>query len=388
MTKLPKLLLANSDTLLTVKQKLQQGVPLLKTHLARLTEDADKHLSAPLSTVTDKKVFPPSGNIHDYMSLAPYWWPNPDTPDGLPYIRQDGEVNPERLDYDSPRMEAINIAVRELAFAYFFTNDERYSKKAAELLRTWFINTATRMNPNLQYSQFVPGVERKNGHGIIETHRFRWLCDAVKLLEGSSNWRDNDTQAVQSWFQEYLTWLLESEEGRAEGANKNNHAIWYTVQVVLFALFTNNTDIARQQLEKSKELIASQVDTQGNQPLETARSRSFHYCLFNLTGFLDLVTLGKHCDVDFINYEPIRSALEFLIPFAVGEKEWPYDQIDEIRWAMMAEILRRAAVLYNEPRYEKLIEKIPDGFLGAVDFGNIGSWFDLVEPPLTLRDNA
>jgi hypothetical protein len=29
------------------------------------------------------------------MSLAPYWWPDPKSPNGLPYIRRDGERNPE-----------------------------------------------------------------------------------------------------------------------------------------------------------------------------------------------------------------------------------------------------------------------------------------------------
>ena len=43
-------------------------------------------------SVMDKQHVPPSGDKHDYMSLGPYWWPDPDKPDGLPYIRRDGEV--------------------------------------------------------------------------------------------------------------------------------------------------------------------------------------------------------------------------------------------------------------------------------------------------------
>ena len=46
-------------------------------------------------SVMDKGVTPPSGDKHDYMSQAPYWWPDPTKPDGSPYIRKDGERNPE-----------------------------------------------------------------------------------------------------------------------------------------------------------------------------------------------------------------------------------------------------------------------------------------------------
>lgn len=43
----------------------------------------------------DKTLVAASGNKHDYYSFPPYWWPNPDTQDGLPYIRKDGQTNPD-----------------------------------------------------------------------------------------------------------------------------------------------------------------------------------------------------------------------------------------------------------------------------------------------------
>ena len=52
---------------------------------------ADEHLKKGPYSVTYKKALPPSGDKHDYISMGPYWWPNPKTADGLPYIRRDGE---------------------------------------------------------------------------------------------------------------------------------------------------------------------------------------------------------------------------------------------------------------------------------------------------------
>src|SRR5207302_773663 len=83
-----------------------------------------------------KRRVPPSGDKHDYVSMGPYWWPNPAKRGGLPYVRRDGERNPEmRDDYDAPRLAATTGAVTTLGLAYYFTDDEKYARRAALLLR-------------------------------------------------------------------------------------------------------------------------------------------------------------------------------------------------------------------------------------------------------------
>src|SRR5207302_521491 len=67
----------------------------LRSQLATLRKFADDALTAGPWAVTDKTQVPPSGDKHDYLSQAPYWWPNPNTPDGCPYIRKDGQRNPD-----------------------------------------------------------------------------------------------------------------------------------------------------------------------------------------------------------------------------------------------------------------------------------------------------
>ena len=57
---------------------------------------ADAALAGPAYSVTSKTRTPPSGDKHDYISMGPYWWPDPSRPGGEPYVRRDGEVNPER----------------------------------------------------------------------------------------------------------------------------------------------------------------------------------------------------------------------------------------------------------------------------------------------------
>ena len=82
-------------------------------------------------SVMQKNHVPPSGDKHDYMSQAPYFWPDPDKKDGLPYVRRDGKVNPERDKYDAPLLKKMSQAVATLALAYYLTGEERYAEHAA-----------------------------------------------------------------------------------------------------------------------------------------------------------------------------------------------------------------------------------------------------------------
>ncbi len=65
-----------------------------ETALAELERRAKRLLDVEPLNVVRKRTLPPSGDVHDYMSIAPYWWPNDRTPDGLPWVQQDGDVNP------------------------------------------------------------------------------------------------------------------------------------------------------------------------------------------------------------------------------------------------------------------------------------------------------
>src|SRR5262249_40082658 len=161
---------------------------------------------------------------HDYMSLAPYWWPNPDTKDGLPYIHRDGERNPDIYKTrNRSELGAMTDNLEALSLAYYFTGDEKYAARAHLLIRTWFLDPKTRMNPNFQYAQAIRGVNTGRGLGLIESRLFTKVIDAVGLLAGSQAWTGDDDAALRQWFTTYLDWVLTSEHGREEAIAKNNH---------------------------------------------------------------------------------------------------------------------------------------------------------------------
>jgi hypothetical protein len=360
----PRIFLSDGRDLAKVKQRIAAGDGQLAATLAELRASADKEIKAGPFTVVHKRIPPPSGDKHDYVSMAPYFWPDPTKKDGLPYIRKDGRVNPEREGYDAPLLKKISQAVGTLALAYHLSGDERYAAHASRLLRVWFLDVETRMNPHLNYAQFIPGVCEGRCYGIIDGHAFLKVIDSVGMLEDSRDWTQADRTGMESWFRDYLRWLRTSKNGQQEAATKNNHGSWYDVQVATCALFLGDRQIVRLLLEECKtKRIARQIEPDGRQPLELRRTKAFDYSRVNIDALFALATLGNQVDVDLWHFETrdrrsIRKALDWLIPFATGEKKWEYEQISKLQGSSLVPLLRRAAVAYRDERYERILEKL------------------------------
>ena len=151
------------------------------------------------------------------------------------------------------------------------------------------------MNPHLNFGQAVPGRCHGRGIGIIDTLQLCRLGDAVKLLKPASDWTARDHAAIRDWFRQYLQWLLDSDLGREEATRDNNHGTWYDAQVAAFALFTGQTDTARSVLSNiPQRRIHPQIEPDGRQPHELARTRSLNYSTMNLNAFFTLAQLAQH----------------------------------------------------------------------------------------------
>jgi len=372
----PLVFLLDARRLQTTKERIRNGDKNAAQAMSKLELEAKKAINGGPFSVVSKLATPPSGDKHDYMSQAPYFWPNPDTPDHLPYIRRDGERNPEiNKISDHQNMDRMVSAVDTLALAYFFSGNEAYAAKAAELARAWFVEPATRMNPNLEFAQFIPGVNTGRGIGLIETRGLTRVVDAIGLLAGSKAWNESDQRNLERWFSQFLQWMLDSKHGRDEAAAKNNHGTYYDLQISSFALFVAKKDLAVRTLEAARtKRIAIQIEPDGRQPLELVRTKGWSYSVGNLDGLTLLATLGERVGVELWNYRTadgrsIRRALDYLVPFAFDEKRWPDQQIGEWQPQLLFPLIRRSAGRYLDRQYQALSKKVPQ--VDASDRSNL-----------------
>jgi Alginate lyase len=360
----PPILLLDAARVADLHTRFHVDVADTKPVIDTLIRDADKALAMKPVSVMDKGVTPPSGDKHDYMSQAPYFWPDPTKPDGRPYIRKDGQRNPEiNKIVDHENIFKLTGAVSTLGLAYAVTGREDYAAKAATLVRVWFLDPATKMNPHLRFGQGIPGINDGRGIGIIETRSLPELLDGVTLLKGSKAWTAADQAGLEAWMRDYVRWLVESPFGRDESKNGNNHETWYEAQVTALALWTGQTDLAKRTLERGRESLAKEIEPDGKMPRELARTNPWQYSAFNLEAFFTLATLGTKVGIDLWNYRTadgrsLHQAVDFLVPFAAGDQKWPYEQLHEFHPSQLQTVLRHARVAWRDPKYRELAMKI------------------------------
>ncbi len=344
------------------KAQLKASDATLLPAYNELIKNADELLHYKPVSVIDKTDVPPSGNKHDYMSIGPYWWPDPSKANGLPYIRKDGEVNPEVRNYsDKENMPKLCENIYDLSLAYYFSNNEKYAEHASKLLQVWFLDTATKMNPNLNYGQAIKGVIEGRAEGVIDTRQFIFALDGVQLLQGSKAWTVKKNQALKSWFSDFLNWLNTSKIGKDEMNAKNNHGVWFDAQALCIALYVDSTDMANKIVIRAAERLNKQANNDGLFPYELERTTSLHYSVFIMNAFNIIAQLSEQTNTNFWALETpsgksFKKCLEAIVPFVTKQKTWGYPEIKPFHIGDAYALLLHAGSKYEHADYLDFIK--------------------------------
>jgi hypothetical protein len=324
--------------------------------ILRIMSKADSALQkGPYAVTFNKSKLPPSRDVHDYLSQAPYWWPDSSKTNGEPYIRKDGKRNPEIYKlHDRTQLGEFTSTVEDLAMGYYLSGSEQYASRANQLLKIFFVDKKTKMNPNLTYAQYIPGLNDGRGIGIIETRGLVNIPEAIALLSKSRSLQPDVIKGVKVWFAEYLSWLQTSTNGKNEQREKNNHGTNYDLQLVDFALFTGDATLAKKVVQTiTIPRLEVQFDADGRQPLETVRTNSWDYVNMNLSAWIKLAQLSDHIGINLwqqtnLKGSGIEMAVKWLIPYVNHQKNWPYEQLNKMAYDELNFIMEAAGKKYPE----------------------------------------
>ena len=361
----PRTFYLDGDALVKTRRQIVDREPAFQPAMNLLLADAKVALDSKPTSVLDKQTVGPSGNKHDYVSFAPYFWPNPDTKDGLPYVRHDGHHNEELVKQgDAVRLKQMIVDVDTLSLAYWFTHDAAYSRHAALLLRTWFLDPATRMNPNFQYAQAIRGVTEGRGIGLIEFRGMYLLVDDLGLLDDAPGWSAADAAGMHAWLEQYYQWIKTSQNAHDEEAAKNNHGSWIDAQECALTLYLGHNDDARAICERARSRIAVQINLDGQEPLETVREDALGYSLGNIRGLATTAVLARHVGIDLWRYKTnddrnIRLALDFILPVFTNDKPWPWHQLRKLDADEPLPIVLEAVEVFGDAGFDSYIQKLP-----------------------------
>jgi len=271
---------------------------------------------------------------HDFFSEGPYWWPNPANPTG-PYIRKDGQVNPDRFENNDRDLNRMSETVCTLGLAAYFHKDRAAAAHAWQLLDTWFLAPATLMNPNLEFGQAIRGVTEGRGIGIIDTRPLIWCVQGALLLQAAFPDQPR-MNALRAWFASFTTWLTTSKKGIDERDNGNNHSTWWAAQVAAYAVFCHDEKAERLAYAQYRNtIVPNQLRPDGAAPEEEARTRSLSYSAMNLDGFAILCRIAANRGTDLWTYKAkdgagVLTSAAYLIPFLEGAAAWTKPQITPI----------------------------------------------------------
>lgn len=323
----------------------------IPAELTALAARAPAALAAPIVTVTDKTVPPPSGDRHDYVSYARYWWPDPAKPDGLPYVQRDGQHNREQVARgDRHRIGEFCDTVEQLAAAWHVDRNEAAARRAGEWLRAWFVAPATRMNPHLDYAQVRLGHKKNRGNpaGLLDSRGFAQVIDALRLLDDSPALTPDEKTSARAWFTAFLHWFTTAPVALEERAAKNNHGSWYFAQAIPIARHTGQDELARALAGEARALIAHQIQPDGSQPEEIRRADGLGYSVFNLEAHALVARHAAALGIDLwshtaSNGASLRQAVEFLRPFNAAPETWPHRQNESLSPGFLDRLLAEAA---------------------------------------------
>lgn len=355
----------DAELLPQIKVQISNGNPVYTESWQKLQKEANSWLSKPNPTIVNKPMAPESGDKHDYLSLGKYWWPNPNTPDGTPYIRKDGKVNPEIEKFDRNTLGEFVDGVVKLTLAYNYSDKKEYADKAVSMIKTWYLDPKTRQNPNMNFGQAVPGVTDNKGRpeGVIDASGFIHVTDAIEILHAKGQLTTEEMAGLKKWFSEFCNWLTTNPLGIKEGQAANNHSMAYDVQLTRYSLFTGDLTTARRVInEYTSKRLVPQIEADGKQPKELARVTSFHYSVANLGHMMDMCDMAKQLGVLLYSTGQkkgsIDMAFQYLIPYIDNESKFPYK--DETRnWnseaRTLVNLIYRASA-YNPEMAAKYME--------------------------------
>jgi hypothetical protein len=332
----------------------------------RVLAAADSFVHLKPVTITAYRAERSAGGPHDYYSEGDYWWPDPKNPGG-PYVRRDGETNPDNFDLHRQALRDFSVIVPALTAACEITHDPEYARAAVAQLDAWFVADATRMNPNLLYAQAIHGRVTGRGIGIIDTVHLVEVAQAVRVLERMGYLKGAERAAIEDWFRRYLGWLTSHPYGAAERDNGNNHSTAWALQVAEFATLVGDeqrVDSVRAFFEHT--LIPGQMAQDGSFPKELARTKPYAYSLFNLDLMADLAQVLSTPEHDVWSYTTpdgrgLKKAIAFMYPYIRDKSQWPKapDVMYDDQWPMRQTALLFGGLAYREPAYVALWKSLP-----------------------------
>ncbi len=309
-------------------------------------------------TISKKVSERSAGGPNDFYSEGDYWWPDPDNPEG-PYIRRDGESNPDMFVHDRHAMIRLSKITATLTSAWVLTGEQRYADHTLKHLEAWFTNPNTLMNPNMLYAQAIHGRVEGRSIGLIDAYHLVEVAQSVKVLIEGHAIPEDQARRIKNWFGRFATWMTTHEYGIDEMNHHNNHSTTWIVTAGIMAKVAEHEQIVNLCVNRFKYvLLPDQMALDGSFPYEIDRTKPYGYSLFNMDAFANAAHILSTPEDNLWDYvtndgKSLKLGMEFLVPFIRDKSSWPYGEDIDIweEWPVRQSSLLFAGLAYENSEY-------------------------------------
>ncbi len=338
--------------------EFQQRLQWLRSKRAELLA------TPPYNIVENKVLVAESGDPHDYISVGPYFWPDPTRSGGLPYIEKDGEFNPLRAQYDNGKLWKMADSVINCALLYHFDQDKEAAVHAARQLDVFFLAPETRMNPNLNHGQSIPGKVKGRPAGMIDALQLIEVVDAIGMLLPSCALSAGQIAGLRQWFKAYADWMRTDAMARKDWPVTQNHGLSYHAQIAAYLAFAGDLQQARYHAAILRKRLIAAIDENGIMPAEVRRTNGWSYSTFALSIAMRGVGIAENLDVDFLSADSecgrkLRKAIDYLIQYVHDPGSWPYREIAGMAPNRLTPVLLQFYRYTEEEKYLKAYRGMP-----------------------------
>ncbi|MEO1332216.1 MAG: alginate lyase family protein, partial [Myxococcota bacterium] len=332
----------DEDQIETIRDRIRRGEAPWTAAYRRVVDEGNPALDAGPWSVTANGG--PAGG-HDFFTEPPYCgWTRVD---GNPPDCRDSQFNPEANRVDYTAALRVAEAARDLGLAYTFSRDPRYSRRLASVIRTWALDSATKLNPRFT-----------NGQSRIELSiTMPALFYGASLIESSGALTSEERGQFRDWVSDFADSAL-------NWTGHNNFENWRHTFIAAAGAYLagdRGHELRRYAFQRFRDVIPQYISSAGHMMKETGRARAFMYSMYALTSMVATAEIARNYDVDLYGYQTstgkgLKLALDRHVRFALDVNSWPYSESGTMERKDFA-LYEVAHSHYGDPDYLRVIDR-------------------------------
>jgi len=182
-----------------------------------------------------------------------------------------------------------DIVTLALAYRHY---GERYNiEQAADCARAWFLNSQTRVEPNVDLPVIMEGCEEDINSTLADYATVWPMLDALRILQAASAMTNSELQGIANWLHQFQDSWLKAAGQQAE-TERSIKGVIHDLVIGSVSAYLGDVSTTVRMLNRSPLRLHNCIEPFGA-PTELSRKQPLHQSLFSLQQWFNLAFFGR-----------------------------------------------------------------------------------------------